>query len=65
MSEMEAVKAGAFLDYLERRMKAKRREYAEPGTSERSRDILETEIAELRVIRREFKEHFLGEYCRD
>lgn len=65
MSEMEAVKVDAFLDYLEHRIKAKRREYAEPGTSERSRDILETEIAELRVICREFKDHFMNEYCRD
>lgn len=48
-----------FLDYLENRIKVKRAEYVHPDTSERGRDILETEIAELKAICRAYKEQFL------
>jgi hypothetical protein len=59
MSRMETVRNDGFLEYLEDRIKAKRAEYAQRGTSERSRDILETEIAELRVICRTYKEQYM------
>lgn len=59
MSRMEAVRSDGFLEYLEDRIRAKRAEYAQPGTSDRSRDILETEIAELRVVCRTYKEQYM------
>jgi hypothetical protein len=59
MSRTEAVRNDEFLEYLEERIKAKRAEYMQPGTSDRSRDILETEIAELRVVCKTYKERFM------
>lgn len=62
MSQTEAVKTDAFLKYLENRIRAKRAEYFQPGMSDRSRDILETELAELRVICKAYKEQSLHLY---
>jgi len=59
MLRTDAAKTDRFLEYLENRIKAKRAEYARPDTSARSRDILETEIAEVRAICRAYKEQFL------
>ena len=59
MSRMEAVSKDEFLEYLEERLKAKRAEYMQTGRSARSRDILETEIAELRVVCRTYKERYM------
>lgn len=61
MHQTEAARNDRFLEYLEERIKAKRTEYAQPGTSARSRDILETEIAEVRAICRAYREQFLDD----
>lgn len=61
MLRTDAARNDRFLEYLEERIKAKRAEYARPDTSARSRDILETEIAEVRAICRAYKEQLLEE----
>ncbi|HYD62778.1 MAG TPA: hypothetical protein VEC35_20655 [Noviherbaspirillum sp.] len=59
MSRTEAVRNDGFLEYLEERLKAKRAEYLQAGRSARSRDILETEIAELKVVCMTYKERYM------
>lgn len=61
MLRTDAARTDRFLEYLEERIKVKRAEYAQPGTSARSRDILETEIAEVRAICRAYREQFLDD----
>lgn len=61
MLQTDAGRHDRFLEYLEARIKAKRAEYARPDTSARSRDILETEIAEVRAICRAYREQFLDD----
>lgn len=61
MLHTDAARTDRFLEYLENRIKAKRAEYARPDTSARSKDILETEIAEARAICRAYKERLLDD----
>jgi hypothetical protein len=61
MHQHDAARNDRFLEYLEERIKAKRAEYARPDTSARARDILETEIAEVRAICRAYREQLLDD----